>query len=224
MQLIKKILAIFKKEFLLTFRNYYDVLTIFLFFVVGILIFIFSIGPEKEIYKKIGIGIIWTLLLLSTNLSIKKFYHDDFNDGSLLILYISGISLELVSIIKIISSWLFFQLPFLIVIPIICLMLEIEFEKIKMLLLTFIIGSPILSSLSSISSAMNLLNSRNFAISSLIVMLLSIPLIIFSVNIINSPNELLEPQLNILLGILMFFLATTPWVSAGCIRIAMKNK
>ena len=93
MQLIKKILAIFKKEFLLTFRNYYDVLTIFLFFVVGILIFIFSIGPEKEIYKKIGIGIIWTLLLLSTNLSIKKFYHDDFNDGSLL-----STSLEYISV------------------------------------------------------------------------------------------------------------------------------
>ena len=67
---IKLCIAIFKREFFLTFRNYYDVLTIITLFILGILIFIFAIGPEEKIYSQIGIGIIWTLLLLSTNLSI----------------------------------------------------------------------------------------------------------------------------------------------------------
>ena len=223
MQTIKKILAILHREFLVTYRNFYDVLTIIIFFILGILIFVFSIGPNKEIYSQIGVGIIWTLLLLSTNLSIKKLFHDDFNDGSLILLYISGLSLELIVIIKMISAWLFFQLPFLIIIPLACLILNVNMDKILLLIITFIIGSPILTSLSSISSSMNLLNDKNFAIGSVIIMLLSIPIIIFSISIIDSTSKLVIPQLNILLGILMLFLAITPWISASCIRIAIRN-
>ena len=113
MQTINSILSIFFREYSLTFRNFYDVMTIIVFFILGILIFVFSIGPNKEIYSQIGVGIIWTLLLLSTNLSIKKLVQDDFNDGSLILFYISGLSLELVVIVKMIAAWFFFQLPFL---------------------------------------------------------------------------------------------------------------
>ena len=116
MHTIKLFISIFKREYLLTFRNFYDVLTIIIFFILGILIFIFSIGPEHKIYSQIGIGIIWTLILLSTNLSIKKFYQDDFNDGSIILFLISGISFEFIVILKIITAWLFFQFPFLVII------------------------------------------------------------------------------------------------------------
>ena len=223
-QTIKSAVSIFKREYLLTFRNFYDVLTIVTFFILGILIFIFAIGPEHKIYSQIGIGIIWTLLLLSTNLSIKKFYQDDYNDGSIILFFISGISFEFIVILKIIAAWLFFQFPFVIIIPIACLLLGVDQSKILLLILTFIIGSPILTSLSSISGSMNLLNDKNFAIGSIIVMLLSIPIIIFSVGIIEAPKELARAQLNILLGILLLFLAITPWISAICIRIALRNK
>ena len=224
MQIVNSILSILLREYLLTFRNFYDVMTIIVFFILGILIFVFSIGPIKEIYSQIGIGIIWTLLLLSTNLSINKLYLDDFNDGTLILLYISGLSLELIVIIKMITVWVFFQLPFLIIIPIACLILNVDMDKILLLIITFVIGSPILTSLSSISSSMNLLNDKNFAIGSVIIMLLSIPVIIFSVSVIDSTPKLVIPQLHILLGILMLFLAITPWISASCIRIAIRNK
>ena len=224
MQVINSILSIFLREYLLTFRNFYDVITMIVFFILGILIFVFAIGPNEEIYSQIGVGIIWTLLLLSTNLSIKKLFQDDFNDGNLILLYISGLSFELVVIIKMITNWLFFQLPFFIVIPIACLILNVDIDKILLLIMTFLIGSPILTALSSISSSMNLLNDKNFAIGSVIVMLLSIPVIIFSVNIIESTPQLVLPQLNILLGILMLLLAITPWISASCIKIAIRNK
>ena len=224
MQVINSILSIFLREYLLTFRNFYDVITMIVFFILGILIFVFAIGPNEEIYSQIGVGIIWTLLLLSTNLSIKKLYQEDFYDGNLILFYISGLSLELIVIIKMIAAWLFFHLPFLIIIPIACLILNVDIEKIFLLIITFVISSPILTALSSISGSMNLLNDKNFAIASVIIMLLSIPVIIFSVNLIGSAPELIMPQLNILLGILMLSLAITPWICASCIKIAIRNK
>ena len=112
MQTINSILALFYKEYKLTFRNLYNVMTVILFFLLGIFIFVFSIGPNKEIFKEIGVGIIWTLLLLSTNLSIKKFYQDDFNDGNIFLLHLSGLSYELIVLMKLFSHWFFSQLPF----------------------------------------------------------------------------------------------------------------
>ena len=224
MHIFKKSLSMFLREYLLNFRNFYDVLIIFIFFIVGILIFVFSIGPYIEIYSQIGIGIIWTLLILSSNLSIQKLFQNDFDDGNLILLHISGMSFELIVIIKIISSWLFFQLPFLIILPFACLLLGVEQEKIYLIIITFIISSPILTNLSLISSTMNLLNDKNFALGSVIVLLLSIPVIIFSTSIINSTPDLIQSQVNILISILLLFLAITPWIGASCIKIAIKNK
>jgi len=68
MRTINSILAIFYKEYKTTFRVFYDVLTIILFFFLGIFIFVFSVGPNQEIFSQIGVGIIWTLLLLGLTL------------------------------------------------------------------------------------------------------------------------------------------------------------
>ena len=221
---INSILAIFYREFKITYRSIYDLFTVIIFFLLGILIFVFSIGTDKEVFKYISVGIIWTLLLLTTNLSINKFYKEDFDDGNIILFNISGISLEFIVIIKLICMWLFFQLPFILIIPVGCIMLEIETNKIYLVIYTFLIGSPILTSLASISGAMNLLNNKNFSIASIIIMILSIPLIIFGVGIVNARPELIEPQLNVLIGLLLLFLSITPWISAGCIKISLRNK
>ena len=195
-----------------------------MFFLLGILIFVFSIGPKTEIFNEIGIGVIWTLILLSNNLSLRKFYQNDFNDGSIILLHMGGLSYELIVLIKIIIIWTFLQLPFFIVIPLAAILLNIELPNINLILISFLIGSPILTSISSITGSMNLLNKRNFAIGSIIIMILSIPIIIFSVGIINATEEIVMAQLRILTGILLFFLAVTPWVSAACIKLAIQNK
>ena len=223
MQTINSILALFYKEYKMLFSNLYDLTSVLLFFLLGVLIFVFSIGTSKEIFDQINIGIIWTLLLFSANLTLKKIYQDDFNDGNIFLLIISGLSLELIVLIKLIVYWSFFQLPFLIVIPLAAIILNIEIANLQLIIYTFLISSPVLTSITSISGSMNLLNNKNFAIASLIVMILTIPLIIFSVGVINAPSEFIRPQLSILFGIFLFFLALTPWISATCIRIALRN-
>lgn len=217
-------LALFYRELKITYRSFSDILSIFMFFFLGILIFVFSIGPNTEIFNQIGVGIIWALILLSNNLSLRKFYQNDFNDGSIILLHMSGLSYELIVLIKIIIIWAFLQLPFFIIIPLAVILLNIEIPNINLILIVFLIGSPILTSIASISGSMNLLNKRNFAIGSVIIMILSIPIIIFSVSIINASEEIIKAQLSILTGILLFFLSVTPWISAACIKLAIQNK
>ena len=224
MRSINSVLALVQREFLVTFRNFYEILSIFLFFLLGVMIFVFSVGTDNEIFKQIGIGIIWTIILLSNNLSIRKFYQDDFNDNSLILFHMGGLSYEIIVLIKIIIIWSLIQLPFLIIIPVACLLLNIEIFNLTMIFLSFLIGSPIITCIASISGSMNLLNKKNFAIGSLIIMTLSIPVIIFSVSLSHASSELISPQIKILLGIMFLFLAITPWISAACIKLSFQNK
>ena len=75
MYIFNSIVALLKREFKITFRNYADILSILIFFLLAIIIFVFSVGPNNEIFNEIGIGIIWSLILLSNTLSLKKNFH-----------------------------------------------------------------------------------------------------------------------------------------------------
>ena len=224
MKTINSIIAVFQRELRVTYRNFSDILSIFLFFLIGVMIFVFSIGANNDIFNQIGIGIIWTLILLTNNLTLRKFYQDDFNDGSLVIFHLSGLSYELIVLIKIIVNWLVIQIPFIILIPIAGFLLNIEVFNIKIIFISFLLGSPTITCITSISGSMNLLNKKNFAIGSLIIMILSIPIIIFSVGLINTSEELIGAQINILTGIMFLFLAITPWVCSICIKLALQEK
>lgn len=224
MQIFNSITALFIREFQITYRNFSDILSILLFFLLGIIIFIFAIGPNKEIFNQINVSIIWTLILLSNTLSIRKYFQNDFDDNSIILFHVSGLSLEIIVIIKIISIWIFIQIPFIIIIPLSYILLSLEFNNIKIFYISFLIGSSIISCITSISSSMNLLNKNNFAIGSLIIMILSIPVIIFSVNLNYISEEIVEAQIKILIGIMLLFFAITPWVSALCIKLGLQNK
>jgi len=224
MHIFKSITALFIREFQITYRNFTDILSILLFFLLGVIIFVFAIGPNKEIFDEINVSIIWTLILLSNALSIKKYFQDDFDDNSIVLFHISGISYEIIVIIKIISIWIFIQIPFTLIIPLSYILLNLDFNNIKIFYISFLIGSSIIACITSISSSMNLLNKKNFAIGSLIIMIFSIPVIIFSVNLNYISEEIVTAQIKILIGIMFLFFAITPWVSAFCIKLGLQNK
>ena len=221
-EITKKILSFFYREYKLNLSGFHDILTNIVFFFISIFIFIFSIGPEKETLSLVGIGILWTLLLLSSTLSLRKFYQDDFESGNITIMYLNGLSMELITVLKTLSHFIFVQIPFIISIPVACILINIPLDKIYYLIISFIIGSLILSSLGSISSSMNLLNKRNYLLGSIIVMIFSIPVIIFSVGIINL-EENVNSLISILFGILLIVFAVNPWASGACLKLALEN-
>ena len=217
-----KVLFFYFREYKLNLSGFHDILTNILFFFISIFIFIFSFGPEKETLSILGIGILWTLLLLSSTLSLRKFYQEDFDNGNLILMHLNGFSYELISILKTISHFIFVQIPFLISIPIASLLLDITYDKLVLLLISFLIGSLILSCLGSISASMNLLNNRNYLLGCVIVIIFSVPAVIFSVGLINS-NENYDSLINILFGILLIVFAINPWASGACLKLALQN-
>ena len=221
-EFLNKIIFFYYREYKLNLSGVQDILTNIIFFFISIFIFIFSIGPDKETISILGVGIIWTLLLLSSTLSLRKFYQDDFENGNLLIIHLNGFSLGLIAILKTFSHFIFVQVPFLLSIPVACILLNIANDKLIYLFTSFGIGSLTLSCLGSISSSMNLMNQRNFLLGSVIVMIFSIPIIIFSVGVINM-EENFNSLISILFGILLIVFAINPWASGLCLKLSLEN-
>ena len=221
-EFLNKIIFFYYREYKLNLSGVQDILTNIIFFFISIFIFIFSIGPDKETISIIGVGIIWTLLLLSSTLSLRKFYQDDFENGNLLIIHLNGFSLGLIAILKTFSHFIFVQVPFLLSIPVACILLNIVNDKLIYLFTSFGIGSLTLSCLGSISSSMNLMNQRNFLLGSVIVLIFSIPIIIFSVGVINM-EENFNSLISILFGILLIVFAINPWASGLCLKLSLEN-
>ena len=222
MKFLNKIVFFYYREYKLNMSGVQDILTNIIFFFISIFIVIVSIGPDKETIASIGVGILWTLLLLSSTLSLRKFYQDDFENGNLLIIHLNGFSFGFIAILKTFSHFVFVQVPFLLSIPIACILLNIANDKLFYLFASFGIGSLILSCLGSISSSMNLMNQRNFLLGSVIVMIFSVPIIIFSVSIINM-EESFNSLMNILFGILLIVFAINPWASGLCLKLSLEN-
>ena len=222
MQFLIKIIFFYYREYKLNLSGIQDILTNIIFFFVSIFIFIFSIGPDKEIISIIGVGILWTLLLLSSTLSLRKFYQEDFENGNLLIIHLNGFSYGFIAILKTLSHFIFVQIPFLLSIPVACILLNILNEKLIYVFTSFTLGSLILSCLGSISSSMNLMNQRNYLLGSVIVMIFSVPIIIFSVSIVNL-EENFNSLVNILFGILLIVFAINPWASGLCLKLSLEN-
>jgi len=158
MIIIKKIYLFFKRESKLFYSNIVDLFSNILFFFLSIFVFIFALGTDEQLLKTIGVGVIWSLLLLSSTLSLRKFYEEDFKIEILPVMHMSGMSYELIVLLKILSHFIFVQIPFLVSLPIISVFFNLPASDVYNLILTFIIGSLILSCLGSISASMNLLN------------------------------------------------------------------
>ena len=100
MILIQKIFLFFKREAKLFYSNIADLFSNILFFFLSIFIFVFALGADEQLLRNVGMGIIWSLLLLSSTLSLRKFYEDDFNNSVIKIIHMGGISYELIVFLK----------------------------------------------------------------------------------------------------------------------------
>ena len=125
MIIIKKIFLFLRRESKLFYSNIVDLFSNILFFFLSIFVFIFALGTDAQLLKSIGIGIIWSLLLLSSTLSLRKFYEEDFNIEILPIIHMGGMSYELIVFLKILSHFIFVQIPFLISLPIVSIFFDL---------------------------------------------------------------------------------------------------
>ena len=139
-----------QRDLLLAFRQRSEVLQPLLFFVLIISLFPLGVGPGPQILQKIGPGIVWVAALLSAMLGLERMFRDDFNDGYLEQMLLSPTPLPVLVMAKVVSHWIVSILPLIIVSPLLALFLNLTSGMLQALVLTLLLGTPVVSLLGAI--------------------------------------------------------------------------
>ena len=221
---MRRFIAIVQRDLRLALRQGSDSVMVVTFFVLTVVLFPLGIGPDPAILERIAAGIVWVTALLASMLSLDRLFQADYEDGSLELLVLTPTPLEVVVLAKITAHWLTTGLPLLIASPLLAVLLQMNGEGFATLLLSMLIGTPILSLIGAIGAALVLGARRGGVLLSLLILPLYVPVLIFGVGAIDAAIHGLEirPHLLILGGLLAACLPLAPLATAAALRQALE--
>jgi heme exporter protein B len=217
-------LAILRRDLRLGLRRGGESAQPLIFFVLALALFPLGVGPAPEILERIGTGVIWVLALLAVTLSLDRLYQSDAEDGSLELLALAALPLEVVVIAKCLSHWLTTGLVLVIASPLLAVLVNMPTEALFPLALALLLGTPVLTLIGSIGAALLIGARRGSTLIALLVLPLYIPVLIFGVSAVEGEVMGLSgrPQLLMLAAMLLAALALAPFASAAALRLALE--
>ena len=214
---------IIKRELQIAMRKQAEILNPLWFFIIVITLFPLVIGPDPKLLSRIAPGVAWVAALLSALLSFERLFRDDFIDGSLEQVMLTSQPLVLTALAKVLAHWLLTGLPLILLSPIAALLLSLEISIWWALVLTLLLGTPVLSCLGAIGVALTVGLRKGGVLLSLLVVPLFIPVLIFSASVLDAAGLNLPygGQLAILGAILAAVVTLSPFAIATALRISL---
>ena len=213
---------VIKRDLTIAFRHRDDILNPLLFFVIVVTLFPLGIGPESTTLSRIAPGIIWVAALLSTLLSLDRLFKSDHSDGSLEQMLLSPQPIFILVLGKIIAHWLLTGLPLILIAPILAVLLHLNENSYGALMLTLLLGTPVLSLLGSIGVALTVGIKKGGVLLSLLVLPLYIPVLIFATSAIDTAamNLPYSGQLAIIAALFFGSLTLAPFAVSAALKVS----
>ena len=213
-----------RRDLLLAARRRSEVLTALFFFVVVVSLFPLGIGPETALLRRIGPGVLWVAALLATLLGLPRLFAADHADGTLEQMALSSQSFALQMAGKVAAHWLLCGLPLVLLAPLLGLQFGLDADALGVLMLSLLIGTPLLSLIGAIGAALTLGVRGGGVLLSLLVLPLFIPALVFGAGSVEAQTAGLSVRghlsaLGAMLALAVFF---APWATTAALRIAME--
>jgi heme exporter protein B len=212
------------RDLLLALRRRSDVAIALLFFVIVASLFPLGVGAEPELLRAIGPGVIWVAALLSSLLSLGRLFSADHADGTLEQMLLGAAPLGVVAAAKGLAHWLIAGLPLVFIAPLLALQYDLAAGLYGVLVLSLLLGTPVLSLIGAIGAALTLGLRGGGVLLALLVLPLYVPVLILGAGSVEMAAAGLAPdgQLLILGALLVLAAAFAPWAMAAALRISME--
>jgi heme exporter protein B len=214
--------CIVARDLLLALRRRSDVATALLFFVIVASLFPLGVGAEPNLLRSIAPGVIWVAALLSSMLSLSRLFAADHADGTLEQMLLGVSPLGVVAAAKVLAHWLVSGLPLVAIAPLIALQYDLPAPLYGTLVLSLLLGTPVLSLIGAVGAALTLGLRGGGVLLSLLVLPLYVPVLIFGAGSVDMAAAGLSPQgqLQLLAAMLVASAAFAPWAIAAALRIS----
>ncbi|MBC7002128.1 heme exporter protein CcmB [Photobacterium sp. BZF1] len=218
------IFHVIRRELLIAFRRQAEVFNPLWFFIIVITLFPLGVGPEPNLLARIAPGIVWVAALLAALLSMERLFRDDFVDGSLEQMLLMPTPLPILAFAKMLAHWVLTGLPLLLISPLLAILLSLEWETWKAVVLTLLIGTPTLSFLGAIGVALTVGLRKGGVLLSLLILPLYIPVLIFATSAIDAASLGMpyNGQMALMGAMLVASATLSPFAVAASLRISVQ--
>ena len=222
--MLKLFRVMVRRDLLLAYRQKSDVLQTVFFFLVVITLVPLGVGAETELLRSMAPGIVWVAALLAALLSLPRLFAHDFADGTLEQMVLSPDPLPVIVLAKAFAHWLTTGVPITVFASLAAVMFDLKAEVAAVLVFSLLISTPVLSLLGSVGAALTLGLRSGGVLTSLLVLPLYIPVLIFGAGAAGAVAVAVSPAAYLLItgALSLFALAIAPWGSAAALRIALE--
>jgi len=212
-----------KRDLTLAMRHRAEMINPLLFFILVTSLFPLGVGANPNLLQAIGPGVIWVAALLAALLSLDGIFRSDFEDGTLEQFLLSSHPVSILVLAKVFAHWLITGLPLLLVSPLLGVLLGLTGDGIRILMLTLLLGTPVLSLLGAVGVALTVGLRRGGMILSLLVLPLYVPLLIFAANAVDTAAAGLPVTAHLLFisALLVLAMSLSPPATAAALRISL---
>lgn len=193
------------------------------FFVVAASLFPLGVGPQAQMLRQIAPGVVWVCALLAAMMSLSTLYTSDYADGSLEQMLLAPRSAVMLTAGKALAHWVLTGVPLIIAAPLLGLLFGMSGDAIATLAWSLLLGTPVLSLLGSVGSALTLGLRSGGVLILLLVLPLCIPVLIFGAGAVVAVDSGLSAQAYLsLMGALLLLTALgAPVAAAAALRISV---
>jgi heme exporter protein B len=178
--------ALLRRDIALGARDSAALWTALGFYLVVVAILPLGLGPDLNLLSRIAAGVLWVALLLSVLLTLDRIFQSDHEDGTLEAIALGPLPLELVAVAKALAHWITSALPLVLLAPLLGLMLNLEVSGYGILVASMLAGTPALSFLGAVGSALTLGLRRGGPLLTLLILPFYIPVLIFGVSTVSA--------------------------------------
>ena len=221
--LTRAFMILIRRDLMLAVRHRAEMANPLLFFILVTSLFPLGIGANPNLLQAVAPGVIWVAALLAALLSIENVFRSDFEDGSLEQYLLSSHPVSILVLAKIVAHWLITGLPLLLISPLLGVLLGLPGEAIKVLCITLLLGTPVLSLIGAVGVALTVGLRKGGMILSLLVLPLYIPLLIFASSAVDSAAAGLPvtAHLSLITALLVLALSLSPFATAAALRVSL---
>ena len=218
------LMVVLRRDLRVALRRRSDTFSTLIFFVMVVSLFPLGVGPEPQLLRTMAPGVLWVAAMLASMLSLPRLFADDHSDGTLEQLLLSTHSLTLLVLGKTLAHWIGSGLPLVILSPVLALQFDLSASATAVLMLSLLLGTPILSLVGSMGAALTVGLRGSSVLLSLLVLPLTIPVLIFGAGAVEAHTAGMgvAGHFSLLGALLILALMAAPWVAAAALRISME--
>lgn len=213
--------ALFRRDLRLALRHGGESLMPLIFLFAVIILVPLGVGPGPNLLASIAPGMIWVAALLASLLALEQLFRPDLEDGTLEQWWVGSNSPAALVVTRLFSHWLITGVPVIVFAPLAAQMLYLPEAALGTLMLSLLIGTPILSLVGGLASALTLGTNRGSVLLSILVFPMVVPVLIFATGGVAAAAQghSASAHLGLLAALLILAVTLVPLATTAALRL-----